>query len=113
MRFVAGVVDGTTVFVNAPFATPPVGGEQMGATVTYPLVVFGRSASIYDAWDPTGTAVQRILNGAAMDVMKVKVNGDFHEFTFSGGAGLDRQCEFRERAGGAYCVSGGAEFRGV
>jgi len=86
MRFVAGVVDGSTVFVNAPFATPPVAGEQMGATVTYPLATDLGSASIYDAWDPAGTAVQRILNGAAMDVMKVKVNGDFHEFTFSGGA---------------------------
>ena len=28
--------------------------------------------------------VQRILNGAAMDAMKVTVNGDFHEFEFSG-----------------------------
>jgi hypothetical protein len=43
------------------------------------------SASIFDYWDPA-EAVQRILNGAAMDVMRVKVNGDFHEFEFSGPA---------------------------
>ena len=41
------------------------------------------SATIYDYWDPS-TAVQGILNGAAMDVMKIAVNGDFQEFEFSG-----------------------------
>ena len=46
------------------------------------------SVSIFDYWDPS-TAVQRILEGAAMDTMKVKVNGDFQEFEFSGtGAGI-------------------------
>ena len=33
--------------------------------------------------DPTG-AVQRILNGAAMDSAAVKVNGDYQEFVFTG-----------------------------
>jgi hypothetical protein len=39
--------------------------------------------SIFDYWDPN-TAVQRILSGAAIDSMKVRVNGDYHEFTFAG-----------------------------
>ena len=86
MRFVAGVQDATTVFLNAPFSTPPTGGAEFGPTVTYPLATDLPSATIFDAWDPTGSAVQRILNGAAMDVVKVKVNGDFHEFTFAGPA---------------------------
>jgi hypothetical protein len=41
------------------------------------------SVSIFDYWDPAG-AVQRILNGAAIDSVKVKVNGDFQEFVFAG-----------------------------
>jgi hypothetical protein len=41
------------------------------------------SASIFDYWDPN-TAVQRIVEGAVMDTMKVKVNGDFQEFEFAG-----------------------------
>ena len=33
--------------------------------------------------DPA-TAVQRVLRGAAVDQMEISVNGDFHEFQFSG-----------------------------
>jgi len=51
--------------------------------MTYKLDTEVGSASIFDFWDPT-TAVQRIINGAAMETMKVKVNGDFHEFEFAG-----------------------------
>jgi hypothetical protein len=39
--------------------------------------------SIFDYWDPS-TAVQRLVDGAAVDTMSVKVNGDFQEFDFSG-----------------------------
>jgi hypothetical protein len=85
MRFVTSVTNTTTVVFNAPFTEPPVNGSVFGPTATYPLATELVSASIFDYWDPAG-AVQRILNGAAMDVMKVKVNGDFHEFEFSGPA---------------------------
>jgi hypothetical protein len=83
MRFVAAVQNPMTVFVNAPFSDPPTAGSAMGGTLTYRLDTDVGSASIFDYWDPS-TSVQRILNGAAMDVMKIKVNGDFHEFEFSG-----------------------------
>lgn len=85
MRFVTGVMSDTTVAVNAPFSVPPAGGAVCGPTVTYPLATDLMSTSIYDFWDPA-EAVQRIVHGAAMDVMKVKINGDFHEFEFSGAA---------------------------
>lgn len=85
MRFVTSVTDATTVVINAPFTTPAVGGSVFGPTATYPLATDLVSASIFDYWDPI-EAVQRVLNGAAMDSMKVKVNGDFHEFEFSGPA---------------------------
>jgi hypothetical protein len=83
IRFVAAVASPTAVFINAPFSTPPVSGSAITGTVTYGLATDLLSASIYDYWDP-GTVVHRILNGSAMDSMKVKVNGDFHEFEFAG-----------------------------
>jgi len=83
MRFVTAVLNTTTVFINAPFTNDPEAGGTIGATATYPLATDVGSATLYDYWDPF-TVVQRILNGAAMDAMKIKVNGDFHEFEFSG-----------------------------
>jgi hypothetical protein len=85
IRFVAAVQNTTTVFINAPFTSGPGVGAAVGATATYALATDVGSATIYDYWDPS-TAVQRILNGAGMDSMKVKVNGDFQEFEFSGPA---------------------------
>ena len=83
IRFVTAVQDATTVFINAAFSSEPVAGSAIGATATFQLATDLGSTTIYDYWDPS-TVVQRILNGAAMDAMKVKVNGDFHEFEFSG-----------------------------
>ena len=83
VRFVAAIQDSTTVFLNAPFSSPPLAGSALGTTITYKLATDLGSVSIFDFWDPS-TAVQRILNGAAVNTMRVKVNGDFHEFEFAG-----------------------------
>jgi len=83
IRFVAGIQDSTTVFLIAPFTGGIAAGTGLGPTVTYPLGSDLGSVSIFDYWDPAG-AVQRILNGAAVDSMKVKVNGDFQELVFAG-----------------------------
>lgn len=85
IRFVTAVENATTVFLNAPFSEAVGAGSAFGGTRTYPLATELGSATIFDYWDPAG-AVQRILNGSAVNVMKVKVNGDFHEFEFSGPA---------------------------
>lgn len=85
IRFVTAVLNTTTVFINAAFSIEPVAESAIGPTATFRLATEPGSATIYDYWDPS-TAVQRILNGGAMDAMKVKVNGDFHEFEFSGPA---------------------------
>jgi len=85
LRFVAGVLDAVTVFVNAPFTLSLAVGAVMGPTITYPLAHDLGSVSIFDYWDPV-TAVQRILHGAAVDRMRITVNGDFHEFGFEGPA---------------------------
>jgi hypothetical protein len=83
MRFVTAVQNSTTVFINAPFTTTPQAGSAFGTTITYGLAESLPSVSIFDFWDPAG-AVQRIVDGAAVDTMNVKVNGDFQEFDFAG-----------------------------
>jgi hypothetical protein len=85
IRFVTAVANSTTVFINAPFTVTPVATGAIGATITYALANDLSSVSIFDYWDPS-TAVQRIVESAAMDKMLVKVNGDFQEFEFGGPA---------------------------
>ncbi|HEV2688471.1 MAG TPA: hypothetical protein VGV35_07945, partial [Bryobacteraceae bacterium] len=79
IRFVAAIVDDHTVQLNAPLTAAQAGGAQTGPTATYSPAKDLKSVSIFDYWSP-GTAVQRILCGAALDKLTVKVNGDFHEF---------------------------------
>ncbi len=82
IRFVAAIADTSTVILNAPFSLLTA-GSAIGTTITYSLSADVGSASIFDYWDPA-TVVQRILNGAAMNTMQIKVNGDFQEFVFAG-----------------------------
>jgi hypothetical protein len=83
LRFVAAIVDTVTVQLNAPFANTPATGATLGASITYTPSTELPSASIFDYWDPS-TAVQRFLSGVAVDQLEILVNGDFHEFHFSG-----------------------------
>ncbi len=85
IRFVTAVVDAQTIEVNAPFSVQPSSGSPMGKTITYQLGDDLPSVSIFDYWDPS-SAVQRILSGAAVDQFVMKVNGDYHEFSFKGAA---------------------------
>jgi len=85
VRFVEALVDAQTVQLNAPFTVEPEVGATVGATVTYAPATQLTSVSLYDSWSPM-EAVQRIVAGAAIDRMRIKVNGDYHEFEFSGGA---------------------------
>lgn len=83
IRFVSAVIDASTVLVNAPFSVAPTPGLPLGPTATYSPEAELPSVSLFDYWDPA-SAVQRVLNGAAVDRMQVKLNGDFHEFDFRG-----------------------------
>ena len=83
IRFVTVIVDANTVEINAPFTAPPASGTIIGAAVTYQPATELPSASVFDYWDPA-SAVQRILSGAAVDQMEIQIDGDFHEFHFSG-----------------------------
>jgi len=83
LRFVTAVLDAQTVQLNAPLSTTPVAGASIGPTVTYVPATELPSVSLFDYWDPA-SAVHRILCGAGVNQMSVKVNGDYHEFAFSG-----------------------------
>lgn len=83
IRFVSQVVDPSMVVLNAPFSAAPALNAPLGQTATYTLAEQLPSFSIFDYWDPA-TAVQRVVAGAAVDTMTVKLNGDFHEFQFRG-----------------------------
>jgi hypothetical protein len=83
IRFVAAVADPMTVVLNAPFSAAPTAGAPLGPTATYALGSELPSVSLFDYWDPV-TAVQRVLAGAAMNTLSVKLNGDFQELQFGG-----------------------------
>ncbi len=85
IRFVAAIVDQQTVLLNAGFSVTPSEGSPIGRTITYPPANRPKSVSIFDYWSPA-EAIQRILCGAAIDRMQLQVNGDYHEFRFSGAA---------------------------
>ncbi len=86
IRFVAAIVDAQTVVLNAAFVKTPLAGAAAGKTATYKPASELPGVSVFDYWSPT-TSVQRILTGAAVDRMRLSVNGDFHTFAFSGPAG--------------------------
>lgn len=85
IRFIASAPDTLTLNLNAPFSNVPTPNSVLATTVTYRLSTALPSVTLYDYWDPV-TAVSRIITGAGVDVLKLAVNGDFHEFSFSGPA---------------------------
>lgn len=85
LRFVEAIVDPLHVELNAPLSLIPSAGDGFGPTITYVPALDIPSVSIFDYWIPA-TAVQRIISGAAVSKMQIDVNGDFHQFVFSGPA---------------------------
>lgn len=83
IRFAAAIIDAQTIILNAPFTTTPGAGEPIGPAVTYLPANKVPSLSIFDFWDP-GDSIHRILTGGGVDRMQLGVNGDFHQFIFSG-----------------------------
>ena len=83
IRFVAAIGDAQSILLNTPFSNTLTAGAAIGPTATYAPATILPSTTLFDYWDPS-TAVHRVLPGAAVDKMQVKVNGDFHEFEFSG-----------------------------
>lgn len=100
IRMVMATPDATTVVLAAPFTTQPGAGSVLGATVSYAPAKQLPSVSLYDCWSPTGS-VQRLLRGAAVDRMEIRVNGDYHEIGFEGlAADLLDSASFESGQGG-------------
>lgn len=85
IRFVTNVIDATTISLNAAFSNPPATAQALAPAVTYRLASNLPSVTVYDYWDPV-TTVSRMVTGAAVDTLDITVNGDYHEFAFSGPA---------------------------
>jgi len=85
IRFVTVVMDANTLQLNAPFSVTPTANSQTGPTAMYQAAENLSSLTLFDYWSPS-TAVQRVLSGIAVDTLSIKLNGDFHEFDFSGQA---------------------------
>ena len=100
LRFVAAIADEQSVLLNAAFSIAPSEGSPLGSSVTYLPATHLASASIFDYWSPA-EAVQRVLCGVGIDKMQLRINGDYHEFRFSGAAKdvVDSRC-FSEGQGG-------------
>ena len=85
IRFVTEVLDRTSFLVNTPFSTAFQSGSSLSATAGYRLGRCIPSLTLYDYWDPA-SALNRFVTGAAVNELSILVNGDYHEFTFSGPA---------------------------
>lgn len=85
IRFVETVLSATSIDLNAPFTLTPSAGSPLNPTITYSPATQLPSVNVFDYWSPA-TAVQRLLSGAAVDRMRIKVNSDYHEFAFNGEA---------------------------
>jgi len=85
IRFAAAILNSQTVQLNAPFSVTPSSGAPTGPTAALQPATDLSSLTIFDYWSPS-SSVQRILTGVAVDTFTVSVNGDFHEFIFSGPA---------------------------
>jgi hypothetical protein len=106
IRFVAAIVDAEAVQLCVPFTVPPAAGAPVGAALIYTPTTELPSVSIFDYWDPA-TAVQRLLCGGAVDQMEIDLNGDYHEFSFSGQAqDVVDSVSFGSSSGGAAQLQG-------
>ena len=85
IRFVTAAPTTSTLTINAPFSNSVAINATLAATITYRLSTLLPSLTLYDYWDPV-SSVSRILTGAAVDQFSFSVNGDYHEFVFSGPA---------------------------
>lgn len=85
IRVVASVPSAEEIAINAPFLGQIGANALLAPTVSYGLSTSLPSVTLYDYWDPAA-AVSRLVAGAGVDTLEVSINGDYHEFVFSGPA---------------------------
>jgi hypothetical protein len=84
IRFVTAITNPQAVVINAPFTAAVGTGTPLAPAITYQLSTALPSVTLYDYWDPAGSAVSRMLTGAVMDAFEIVVNGNYHELLFGG-----------------------------
>jgi hypothetical protein len=104
IRFVTAVPDNVRLTLNAPFSSVPGMNASLAPVINYGLATSLPSVTLFDYWDPAG-AVSRIVTGAAVNTGTITVNGDFHEFYFSGPA-----CDLIDSSNTQFGVSGLTAF---
>jgi len=83
-RFVGAIVDASTVQLNAPSRYRLFAGRRWAGVDIRPRP---RNCQRRDfRLLESGYGAQRLCNGGAVDQMEIDINGDFHEFVFSGQA---------------------------
>ncbi len=85
IRFVSSVLNPYTFLINAPFTAAIQGGDLLGPSITYKLAGNLPSLTLYDYWDAQNS-FNRVIPGAAVNSLHIAINGDYHDFTFSGAA---------------------------
>ena len=72
--------------MNAPFTVIPSAGSADRADGDLPAGHDSRLGEPVRLLGPEYGAVQRIVSGAAVNQTKISINGDYHQFVFSGTA---------------------------
>ena len=100
IRFVSAIEDARTVALNAPLTSAVSPNDLASGTVSYHPGAQPGSVTLFDYWSPS-SAIQRLVAGAAVDEMRVSVNGCYHEFQFKGpGRELIDNVTFESQQGG-------------
>ncbi|MDX2153226.1 MAG: hypothetical protein SFV54_20950 [Bryobacteraceae bacterium] len=85
IRFVESIGSPQSVVLNAPYSVLPNSGSSLSTTITYRPENALKGVSLFDYWGPA-SAVQRVITGCAINKARISINGDFHQFEFSGPA---------------------------
>ena len=83
IRFVDSVPSPSTIVINFPFGAEVTQGDALTRTISYTLGDGLRTLTVADYWDPI-EAIQRCVTGFAVNELSIGVNGDFHEFGYTG-----------------------------
>lgn len=83
IRFVEAVSGPRDFTLNAPFSVQLTAGAQLDGCANLAPGDQANTMAILDSWAP-GQAVQRFLNGAISDQLKISVNNEFLEISTKG-----------------------------
>jgi hypothetical protein len=100
IRVAVAIPSANSVTLNAAFDEGVGAGTVVSPATTYLPGSTLKSVTLHDRWSPE-TAVQRILAGAAVEQLDLRIGEDFHEARFTGpAAALIDNVSFENGQGG-------------